>query len=64
MRFRAIAMSLAITTASKARKTSRARQKLAPGQAGVPQLSARSPGVHVDFHANLHFSDLRLFPDH
>jgi len=39
-------------------------KSLPPPKLVFAQLSARRAGVHVDFHANLHFSDLRLFPYH
>jgi hypothetical protein len=32
--------------------------------AGSSVLLARSAGVHVDFHADRHFHDLRSFPSH
>src|SRR3982074_4507 len=30
----------------------------------LSKLLARRAGVHVDFHANLHFNDRRCFPGH
>jgi hypothetical protein len=34
------------------------------GQIDLTHLFACSAGVHVDFHANWHFSNLRSFPAH
>src|SRR6266436_7168575 len=44
--------------------TQSAMALLEPGRSSRSGLLACCAGVHVDFHANRHFNDLRCFPGH
>jgi hypothetical protein len=49
----------------RATEPSGASQELAPVQnRRFAKLFALGAGVHVDFHTNRHFNDLRCFPGH